>query len=56
MILINEVDKEYLRCNSCFKSNEEGGEVKDITIGLTENDTRSLRLCKKCREDLKLLL
>ncbi|MGM1047617.1 MAG: hypothetical protein ACQEXX_15900 [Bacillota bacterium] len=56
MILVDEVNKDYLRCNSCFTGSKDGGEVKSITIGLNEYDTRSIRLCKKCREDLKKAL
>ncbi|MGG3282751.1 hypothetical protein [Paenibacillus solani] len=53
MIRVDQADKSYSRCNSCFTSSDEGGEVKSITVGLDEYDTRSIRLCKKCREELK---
>lgn len=47
MIKLKRASKDYTRCLSCFKSNEEILVFK-ISIGTTENQTTSVMLCENC--------
>ena len=48
MIKIVKVDKSYWACNSCLSKDK----LLNIVIGAEESHTSSIRLCKKCREEL----
>lgn len=48
MISVEVVGKKYVRCQSCY-ANEK---ILDISIGLNENQTTTIRLCPECVLDL----
>ncbi len=57
MIKIEEIEKDYYRCQSCNASKDRTEmELFNISVGLSQNNTSSFRLCLKCIYDLKLQL
>ena len=48
MIKVAKLDSTYWACNSCLSKDK----LLNITIGAEEYHTSSIRLCKKCREEL----
>lgn len=53
MIIVDEVDKDYMRCQSCYEGKENKITLKSISIGFREQSVTTFRLCEKCIEDLK---
>lgn len=52
VITVSDMDADYYTCNACGCRND----VKDITVGFGVQGgaiTRSIRLCKSCRQVLK---
>lgn len=48
MIDVEVVKKTYVRCQSCYTD----GKILDISIGLQEGQTSTIRLCPECITDL----
>lgn len=48
MITTENAENEYVICQSCKSNNS----IKVIKIGLSERQTITIRLCKKCRDEL----
>ncbi|MGE7305750.1 hypothetical protein ACQKJG_18175 [Priestia megaterium] len=51
MIKVTEETSNYLRCQSCLDPKEK--KLKNISVGVDEKHTRTIRLCKPCIDDLR---
>lgn len=48
MINVEKVKKTYVRCQSCYSDEK----ILDISIGLQDGQTSTIRLCPVCVNDL----
>lgn len=48
MINVKNIERGYEVCTSCHAEDD----LKEIKVGITERQTVTLRLCKKCREEM----
>ena len=52
MIKAECVEKDYWRCNACLSDDD----IKKIRYGQEDSNLTSLRLCGKCRKEMREVL